>query len=63
MLVEFVIIVVLGLDSLLGHHHTQQYTLILLQGFPLLQVLVGEIPNDLKIDWHIGSLEHLHDTA
>lgn len=62
MLVEFVVIVVLCLDSFFRDHHTKQDTFILLQSIPLLQILIGKIADELESNRDIGSLEHLNDT-
>ncbi len=62
MFVELVVVVVFGLDSLLRHHDAQQDALVLLQCVPLLQVLEGEISDDVEIDRDVGCSENLYYT-
>lgn len=56
-LVELVVVVVFGLDSLFGDHHPQQNTVVLLQPLPRRLILKRKIVDSVENNRHIGSIE------
>lgn len=62
MFVELVVVVVFGIDSFFGDHHTKKDALVLLQQFSLLAILKGEILDNVEFHGSIGSLEDIQNT-
>ena len=60
MFIKFVIIVIFGFNTLLWDHDAQQYALVFMESISLLQILESEIFYYIKINGHVGCLEHFH---
>lgn len=60
MFIKFVIIVIFGFNTLLWDHDAQQYALVFMESISLLQILECEIFYYIKINGHVGCLEHFH---
>lgn len=59
MFVEFVVVVILGVDSFFGDHHSQEDAFVLLEELTFLGVLEGEVFDYVEVDGDVGCLEYL----
>lgn len=56
-LVKLMVVVELGIDSALGHHHTQKDASVFMKQVSLGDVLKREVGDDIELDWNIGCFE------
>ena len=61
MLVEFVIVVVFGVDSFFWDHDAEEDAFVLFEELSFLHVFEGEVGDDVELHGDVGSFENFED--